>query len=87
MCVKIRRLQHTRVHAHTKARGATPELRRVTDTIFHGLSAGTAGTPPHKLSQQVALLVCVVDQRPKGRGGGEAAIFLLGLEPDARLGL
>jgi len=30
--VKIRRYQHTRVYAHTQARGATPELRRVTDT-------------------------------------------------------
>jgi len=31
MCViKIRRHQHTRVHAHTQARSAMPELRRVT---------------------------------------------------------
>jgi len=40
MYVKIRRHQHTR----TQARGATPELRRVTDTPSHGLSAGRHST-------------------------------------------
>jgi len=34
MYVKIRRHQHTRVHAK-KGRGATPELRRVADTTYH----------------------------------------------------
>jgi len=33
--VKIRRHQHTRVHTRTQARGAMPELRRVTDTTSH----------------------------------------------------
>jgi len=44
MYVKIRRHQHTRVHAHTQARGATPELWRVADTTSHGLSAGRHST-------------------------------------------
>jgi len=63
MYVKIRRHQHVRA----QARGATPELRRVTDTTSHGLSAGrhstqtTIGSP----------IVCVIDQRQReGRGTG-----------------
>ena len=64
---KIRRHQHTRARtrAHsTQARGATPELRRVTDTTSHGLSAGrhstqtTIGSP----------IFCVVDQGERGGG-------------------
>ena len=38
----IRWHQHsTRAYTRTQARGATPELRRVTDTTSHGLSAGS----------------------------------------------
>ena len=32
----------TRAYTRTQARGATPELRHVTDTTSHGLSAGSA---------------------------------------------
>ena len=31
-------------YTRTQARGATPELRRVTDTTSHGLSAGRHST-------------------------------------------
>ena len=34
----------TRAYTRTQARGATPELRRVTDTTSHGLSAGRHST-------------------------------------------
>ena len=54
---------HARTRAHrTQARGATPELRRVTDTTSHGLSAGR-----HSTQTTIVALVCVIDQ---GEGGG-----------------
>jgi len=78
MYVKIRRHQHTRVHAHTGPRRHTRAPACHRHQPSHGLSAG-AGIP-HEVA-----LVCVIDQ---GEGGerGAARIFL-GLEPAARLGL
>jgi len=74
MYVKIRRHQHTRVHAHTdsrQARGATPELRRVTDTTSHGLSAGRHR---HSTQTTIVALVCVIDQREGGEGSSKKII-------------
>ena len=62
MYVKIRRHQHIRAYMSTQACGATPELRRVTDTTSHGLSAGR-----HSTQTTIVALVCVIDQ---GKGGG-----------------
>ena len=64
MYVQIRRHQHTHVHAymHTQARGAMPELRRVTDTTSHGLSAGRRST-------QTTIGSPSLCGRPKGGGG------------------
>ena len=64
MYAKIRRHQHTRVHARTQARGATPELRRVTDTTSHGLSAGRHST-------QTTIGSPSLCDRPRGGGVGE----------------
>jgi len=68
MYVKIRRHQHTRIHAHTdtQARDATPELRRVTDTTSHGLFAGRHST-------QTTIGSPSLCDRPRGGGGGGGA--------------
>ena len=62
MYVKIRRHQHT-AYTRTQARGATPDLQRVTDTTSHGLSAGRHSTQ----TTIIVALFCVIDQ---GEGGG-----------------
>ena len=51
-------------HARTRAqaRGATPELRRVTDTTSHGLSAGRHST-------QTTIGSPILCDRPRGGGG------------------
>ena len=64
VCVNIRRHQHTR-DTRTQARGATPELRRVTDTTSHSLSAGRHST-------QTTIGSPSLCDRPRG-GGGEGS--------------
>ena len=80
MYVNIRRHQHTR-YTRTQARGATPELRRVTDTTSYGLFAGRHST------QTTIGSPSLCDHPWGGGGAGGAAKKLLGLEPAARLGL
>jgi len=63
MYVKIRGGTSTRAYTRTQARGATPELRRVTDTTSHGLSAGR-----HSTQTAIVALVCVIDQGEGGEG-------------------
>jgi len=67
------RVIHTYIHTytraydtHTQARGATPELRRVTDTTSHGFSAGGHST-------QTTIGSPGLCDRPKGGGGGRGA--------------
>jgi len=78
--VKIRRHQHTRVHAHTGPRRHTPELRRVTDTTSHGLSAGR-----HSTQTTIGSPSSLCD-RPRGGGGRGAARKLLGLRASRQVG-
>jgi len=95
MYVKIRRHQHTRVHAHTGPRrhaSMPEELRRVTDTTSHGLYAGrhysTQTTIYHIDIGRPGLCDRTKGGEGGGGGGGAARIFLgLELEPAARLGL
>jgi len=58
----------TRAYTRTEARGATPELRRVTDTTSHGLSAGRHST-------QITIGSPSLCDRPRGGGGGEQQDF------------
>jgi len=55
----------TRAYTRTQARGATPELRRVTDTTSHGLSAGRHST-------QTTIGSPSLCDRPEGWGGRDS---------------
>jgi len=81
MYVKIRRHQHTRVHAHTGPRRHTraPACHRHHIHIPRLVRRQAFHTDHHSSPS-----LC---DRPRGGGGRGAARKLLGLEPAARLGL